>query len=132
MLSAAFKYAVINQIKLNSCSLPVHNEHYVITFHNLVVPASSKMPSLSKFKEESLKLRWNAQKWRVKPKVGIIQFPKTIILVTSIRILNFQYYSKPLWNWTINSSWCFVKFFWALQLFESIVAKLYGWIIFSH
>jgi hypothetical protein len=39
MLSAAFKYAVINEIKLNSCSLPVHNEQYVISFHNLVVPA---------------------------------------------------------------------------------------------
>lgn len=46
MLSAAFENVVVYQIKLDSCSLSIHNEQYVITFHNLVVPAFIQIPTL--------------------------------------------------------------------------------------
>lgn len=45
MFSATFKNTVIYHIKLDSSSFPVHYEHYVITFHNLVVPAFHQIPS---------------------------------------------------------------------------------------
>lgn len=42
MLPAALKYAVIDQIKLNSSSFAIHNEKNVITFNNLIVPDARK------------------------------------------------------------------------------------------
>lgn len=39
MFSAALEDAVIYHIKLNSRSFPIYNEKYVISFHNLVIPA---------------------------------------------------------------------------------------------
>lgn len=46
MLSTALENAVIYQIELDSCSLPIHYEQYVVTFHNLVVPAFNQISSL--------------------------------------------------------------------------------------
>lgn len=39
MLPATLEDAIVYEIELNSRSLTVHNEQYVISFHDLVVPA---------------------------------------------------------------------------------------------
>lgn len=46
MFPAAFKNAVVYQVKLNSCSLPINYEENVVTFNNLVVPANDSIPCL--------------------------------------------------------------------------------------
>lgn len=39
MLSASLEDAIIDEIKLHSCSLTIQNEEDVICLHNLVVPS---------------------------------------------------------------------------------------------
>lgn len=43
IFSATLKNTIIYHIELNSCSIPIHNEQYVITFHNLVIPALNQI-----------------------------------------------------------------------------------------
>jgi hypothetical protein len=43
VFSTTLENTVIYHIKLNSCSIPIQNEQYVITFNNLVIPALNQM-----------------------------------------------------------------------------------------
>lgn len=42
MFPATLEDAVVYQIKLNTSSLSVHYEHYVICFHYLIIPATTR------------------------------------------------------------------------------------------
>lgn len=44
VLSAPLEYAVIYEIELDSCPLPIHDEQDVVGFHDLIVPALPPIP----------------------------------------------------------------------------------------